>query len=231
MAVVTKYLLAEQISRILSGGDIAVATMPSLSEIKVAVGQAINSLLKIDILQMNVNREMDEKIPNAAVIGIYENIAVESYNGKSRSTLPITPLRLPRNMGVWAIYPKWQNDSGIDFDNEFIPLQMGQGGMLKSQALISDLLNQVGYEVFGSHVIYTKDLTQLYPTSKVAMRLVIMDLEQYSDYDTLPIPPEMEANVVKMVVDMYKDRPTPDKLVDSAVKEQVDTPITQQRMN
>lgn len=231
MAVVTKYLLAEQISRILSGGDIGVATMPSLNEIKQAVGQAINAMLKVDYLRMNVNREMDEKTPNAMVVGLYENIAVESYNGKSRSELPITPIRMPRNMGVYGVYPKWDSQSVIDFDNEFIPLQMGQGGMLKSQSLISDLLNQVGYEVFGKHIIYTKDLTQMYQSPTVALRLVIMDLDQYSDYDMLPIPPEMEVDVVKAVVDMYKDRPVPDKLVDSSQKEQVDTPITQQRMS
>jgi hypothetical protein len=62
------------------------------------------------------------------------------------------------------------------------------------------------------------------------MRLMILDIDQYDDWDMLPIPPEMEYDVVMAVVDMYKDQGIPDKTVDPAVSEQKDVPITQQRM-
>jgi hypothetical protein len=179
---------------------------------------------------MNVNREMAERIPNGCVLALYEDISVSQYNGKSMALLPIKPMKLPRNIGVWAIYPKWETNGHYDFDREFIPLQMGQGGLLKSQRLISDLLGQVGYEVFGDKVIFTKDLKSISQDVVLAMRLMILDIDQYDDWDMLPIPPEMEYDVVMAVVDMYKGQGIPDKTVDPAVSEQKDVPITQQRM-
>jgi len=228
MAVLTKYLLAEQSARIIHGGDIGVSSEPSIATLKVVVGQVINKMLKIDY--MSTNFQMGEFIQNGAVLGLYENISVTSYNGKSKSTLPIKPLKLPRNMGVFSVYPKYETNGNVELDKEFIPLQMGQGGLLKSQALISDLMGQVGYEVFGNDVIYNTDLKSLHPNITVSMRLAIMDIDQYDDWDMLPLPPEMQADVVNAVVAMYKQQGTPDKTVDPAVSEQKDVPISQQRM-
>lgn len=229
MAVITKYSLAESISNILNGGQNPTAASPGLPEIKIAVAQAINKLLKTDYFQTNMPE--GERIPNGSVLALYENIAVESWNGKSRSELTLKPLKLPRNMGVFAIYPKWTSNSNYDLDKEFIPLQMGQGGLLKSQPLISDLLGQIGYEVFGEHIIYTRDLTAISSTVVVAIRLVVMDISLYGDFDMLPILPEMEMDVINMVLEMYRQQGTPDKLVDPSVNEQRNIPLTQQRMS
>jgi hypothetical protein len=230
MAIITRYSLAESAAKIIHGGDIGVASDPSINALKIAVGQVLNKLLKTDLLQMNVNRDMAERIPNGCVLGMYENIAVQSYNGKSVATLPIKPMKLPRNMGVWAIYSKWEANGDYDLDKEFIPLQMGQGGLLKSQRLISDLLGQVGYEVFGDKVIFTKDLKSISQDVVVAMRLMILDIDLYDDWDLLPIPPEMEYDAINAVVQMYKQQGIPDKTVDPSTNEQNDVPITQQRM-
>jgi hypothetical protein len=231
MARVTRYSLSEAAAKIIHGGDIGVSSDPSINTLKVAVGQVINKLLKIDALQMNVNRDMAERIPNGCVLGMYEGIAVSQYNGKSMATLPIKPMKLPRNMGVWGIYPKWETNGHYEFDKEFIPLQMGQGGLLKSQRLISDLLGQVGYEVFGDKVIFTRDIKAISQNVVLAMRLMILDIDEYSDWDMLPIPPELEFDIVNEVVKMYMGQGIPDKTVDPSVSEQKDVPITQQRMS
>jgi hypothetical protein len=232
MAATTIYRLAEQVSKLLQGGDISVAAQPSFSELKIAIGQVINEALKIDYFQTNMLRGEDkERIPNGSVLGLYENIAVESWNGVSRCDLPIKPIKLPRDMGVFAVYPKWQTNGNIDFDSEIIPLQMGQGGMLKSQRLISTLLGQIGRETFGSHLVFTRDLTEISQQVTLAMRLVIMDISQYDDYTHLPILPEMEADVIRKVVAMYGEMPVPDKTVDPSQSEQVGVPINQQRLS
>ena len=231
MAILTRYSLAEQAALIIHGGKIGASSTPSINTLKVAVGQVLNKMLKIDTLQMNVNRDMAERIPNGCVLGLYEGIAVEQYNGKSAATLPVKPMKLPRNMGVWGIYPKWETNGYYDFDTEFIPLQMGQGGMLKSQRLISDLLGQIGYEVFGDKVVFTRDIKAISQNVTLAMRLMILDIDQYSDWDLLPIPPEMESDVIMQIVQMYSNQGIPDKTVDPAVSEQKNVPITQQRMS
>lgn len=227
MAVVTIYRLAEQINRILSGGDIPTATNVTIPELKIACGQVINQLLKTDYFQTNA--ALGEAIPNGSVLGLYEDIIVTSSNGKSKATLPVKPLKLPRNMGVFAIYQKTNEQGYYDLDKEFIPLQMGQGGLVKSQPLLNDLMGQTGYEIFGNEIIFTKDLPAIYPYIRLAMRLVIMDINEYGDYDTLPILPEMEAQVIQMVVEMYSKEPLPDKVVDSTNKEQKNVPLLNQR--
>ncbi len=144
MAVITIYRLAESCLSLIEGGDLKTASSLSLNEIKIACGQVINTLLKVEYL--TVNASLGETIPNGSVLGLYEGIAVETSNGKSQCTLPIKPLKLHRNMGIWAVYPRYTTDSNYDYDKEFIPLQMGQGGLIKSQPLFNDLLGQVGYE-------------------------------------------------------------------------------------
>lgn len=228
MAVVTIYRLAEEILKAISGGEIQAASNVSLAEIKISIGQVINKMLKIDYL--SVNGKLGEVIPNGSVLGLYEDIAVSTYQGnKSVSTLPIKPIKLPRNMGVYAIYPKKDGQSNYELDKEFIPLQMGQGGLIKSQPMINDLLGQVGYEVFGNQVVYSKDLKTLFPDIVVAMRLVIMDISEYGDYDPLPVLPEQEWDIKQEVIKLYSQEPTNDMLVDSTSTEQKAIPIKDQK--
>lgn len=231
MAIVTPLRLAQEIKKLLDGGDPPIASNISFGEIKISIGQVINQLLKIDYFQTNL--AMGEKIPNGSVLALYEGIAVESWNGKSRATLPIKPLKLPRNMGVYAIYPNYHEtvNSNYELDKEFIPLQMGQGALIKSQPMINDILGQVGYETFGDTVIFTKDIKEQYPQVELAMRLAIMDISQYGDYDILPILPEMEWQIKQEVVKMYSSEPIPDKLVDSTNKENKQVPVIQQQQS
>jgi hypothetical protein len=177
----------------------------------------------------SINEKMGELILNGSVIGTYEDIAVVSYNGKSKATLPIKPLKLRRNMGIFAIYPKYETRDNYELDKEFIPLQMGQGGLLKSQPMINNLLGQVGYENFGDTVVFTKDIKSMFPNVVLAMRLVIMDINQYGDFDPLPILPEMEWQIKQEVIKLYSGVGVADLLVDSTVKQQENVPITQQK--
>lgn len=229
MAVSTIYRLAEQCLSIIEGGDMPAASSLSISEIKIACGQVINSLLKTEYF--SVNGALGEKIPNGSVLGFYENIPVSSWNGKSIATIPIKPIKLPRNMGVWAIYPKYKENGIYELDKEFIPLQMGHGSLLVNQPIINDLMGRVGYEVFGDKVLFTKDLTATHEYVVVAMRLVIMDISQYGDYDPLPILPEMEHQVIQEVVKLYSVQPVADKVVDATSKEGKSINIREQRQS
>jgi hypothetical protein len=55
-----------------------------------------------------------------------------------------------------------------------------------------------------------------------------MDISQYGDYDVLPVPPEMEWQVVQEVYKLYITQPIADKVVSSTSKEEKNTPINQQ---
>ncbi|MGL4186257.1 MAG: hypothetical protein ACRCR4_10795 [Thiotrichaceae bacterium] len=220
MAVVTIYRLAEEIMKVIHGGRSSAASSPTIAEIKLSIGQVANELLKADYL--NVNVPTGELIPNGAMVATYENITVTKAGNKSQASLPIKPLKMPRNMGVFSVY------KSDEPENEFIPLQMGHSSLLRSQPLINDLLGQVGYENFGDKILFTKDLTIPNQTVTVDMRLVVMDVSQYGDYDPLPILPEMEMTIKERVIKLYSVQPIPDKLVDPSVSEVKNVPTNQQ---
>jgi len=227
MALPTIYSISEEILKVLSGGNIQNATNVAMDEIKLSVGEVINQLLKIE--HFSVNEKMGEKIPNGSVLGMYEGIEVVSSNGKSQCSLPIKPLKLPRNMGIFAVYPRYTNDSNYEYDKEFIPLQMGQGGLIKSQPMINDLLGQVGYDCFGDKLIFTKDIKSLFPDVVLAMRLVIMDVSQYGDFDLLPLLPEQTWQIKQEVIKLYSGVGVADMLMDSTTKQQQNIPVKEQK--
>lgn len=229
MAALTIFRLAEQVISLIEGGDHKAASSISLPEIKIACGQVINALLKVDYFTTNL--KMGEVIANGSVLGLYENIEVVSSNGKSQATLPIKPIKLPRNIGVFGVYPKYTLSDNYEYDKEFIPIQIGQYGMIKSQPMINDLLGQVGYENFGDKLIFTKDIKSMFPDVVLAMRLAIMDISQYGDYDILPLPPEYEWEVISQVYKMFSSQPLADKLVDSTSSEQKGVPLIQQKQS
>lgn len=221
MAVVTIYKLAEQCKRLLQGGNPAVAAKTHINELKVSCAQVANQLLKVEYF--NTNIPMGEMIPNGAMLGLYEHIQVTAWNGVSVCTLPIKPMKLPRNLGVYSVFK--QDDPTC----EYIPLQMGQKNLIASQRLINDLMGQTGYEVFGDQLVFTKDIQNVTPPTEVSMRLIILDINLYDDFDMLPILPEMEMQIVENVVKLYSGEPVGDRVVDSSVKEQRNIPITKQQ--
>lgn len=222
MAVITIGRMAEEILRILDGGQIQAASAVSANEVKIAIGQVANSLLKVDYL--SVNSKLGETIANGTVLGLYEGIVPVSYKTRqSKAMLPIKPLKLPRNMGIFSVF--MADEPG----NEFIPLQMGQRNLLQSQPLINDLLGQVGYENFGLELLFTKDLPMLYPEKTLSMRLAIMDISEYGDYDILPLLPEHEFQIKQEVVKLFSGIGIPDKVVDVTTKANQNIPINQQK--
>lgn len=222
----TIYRISEEILKLLLGDEISVSSNTSINEIKISVCQVANQLLKTE--HFTINEKMGERIPNGSVLGLYTEIPIVSYNGKSMSTLPVKPLKLPRNMGIFAIYFRNNTNENYNLDSEAIPLQMGQGGLLKSQPMINNLLGQTGYECFGEQIIFTKDLPAIFPNIVCAMRLAILDFSQYGDYDPLPLLPEQEWEIKKQVLALYAKAPIADKLVDSTTSQNAGVPLKQQ---
>jgi hypothetical protein len=218
----TIFRLAEECLKLLSGGNIQAGKNISYNELKISIGQVLNQMLKVE--HLSVNEKMQEKIPNGTVIGTYDGIAVTATTtGRSEASLPIKPIKLPRNMGIWSVYLTDEPET------DFIPMQMGQINLSKSQPLLNDLFGQIGYENKGLKLVFTKDLTLLYPNKTISCELAIMDISQYGDYDTIPVLPEMEWQIKQEVVKLYSGEGIADLLVDSSNKQQQNVPIPQQK--
>ena len=110
MAATSKYLLAEQVSNLLKGGDRSASTSVELPVIIKLIEQLINQNLKVDYF--NTHLAAGETIPDGLVLANYEKVAVEVYKKNySRAKLPAIPISLPRNMGVFAVQPWVSNES------------------------------------------------------------------------------------------------------------------------
>jgi hypothetical protein len=208
----TRYKIAEQVMLLINGGRVGNASKVHINEIKIAVNQVANQALRMEYFQVNV--PMQEMIPNGAAVATYENVLVEAYKNVSKSVLPCYPLKLPRGMGVFQIFQP------ADVNAQFIPLESSMAALISSQPVLNELLGYTGYEVYGTDVVYTRDLTTPPTPVYVTMRLVVLDIDQYSDYDILPVAPEQEWQIIAEVARMYGAEPPADKLVDPGVKEQ-----------
>jgi hypothetical protein len=194
---VTKYILAEQALYQLSGGFPDVAEAVQLVDMYPAIEQIVNALLKTQ--QFSVNMPQGETIPENLLIGIYEDIPVISLGAgklKSKATLPIQPVSLPKNMGVYQIY-----DANFP-DSPFIPIQAGQSALIKTDVLLSDFLGQVAYEIKGRTIFFSKNLP-LFDVNAVTMELILMDISLYSETDVLPIPADMQGVIVQQLVQRF----------------------------
>jgi hypothetical protein len=84
-------------------------------------------------------------------------------------------------------------------DNDYIPVPLGQGALIRADKLLNDLLGSVWYELRNFTVVFSKDITLLGITS-VNMYLVVMDISLYSNTDPLPIPAGTEDEIIEKVM-------------------------------
>jgi len=186
MANSTKYLLAEQVQTRLAGG-FRDANQPVQNEdIVKAIEQIINSMFQMQYY--NATLPTGETIPDNLMIAFYENITVTTLGDKSQAVLPIVPISLPRNMGVYRVTD--------DKDSDFIPVPLGQGALLRADKLLNDLLGNVWFEIRKNIVIFSKDILLL-GVNTVNMYLIVMDISLYSNTEPLPIPASMEEEIVE----------------------------------
>jgi hypothetical protein len=152
--------------------------------------------------------EGDYGVPQA-MIATYDNIPVTAYKDRAKSVLPTTPISLPRNMGVWAI------STTSDPDNMFIPIPSGTFGLLKKIDVEKDMFGQIAYEVEGMNVVYSKDIRNA-PLSinTVTIKLLVIDPSVMGDYDILPIPADMEPEVIAQTLQMLSAYQPKDNSVD-----------------
>ena len=199
--------ITEQIYRIYSGGNPSDDAEITKSDIKLLVGQSINKFLKSEYF--NVNRKMDGSyFPPHAMISTYKiTTGLATYEtSKAKVKLPIFPISLPRDMGVWSVSPVG------DADQQYIPLQSGQYTLLSSQDVLKYLDYQTGYYVDGQYLIFTKDITASpFNVSQLKVRLLTVDATVLDDYDYVALPADMEDVVIKDVLQFLGVVP---KLVD-----------------
>lgn len=203
MANTTKKLLSDQILYKLSGGKPDSGFPIDERDLWKAIEQKVNSMFKMQ--QFSINLPNGETIPDNLMLATYEDVVVTSSNsGQSKSVLPVMPISLPKNAGINEVRPVISVVPTGDriLGDPMVPLISGQDFLLKADTLLNNLLGQFSYTPNGRSVIYNKDLTTLNIT-KVDMKLVVFDISQYGINDYLPVPSDMEAQIVNELIQEF----------------------------
>lgn len=211
----TLFSLSESIRALIEGSDVSQKPRFTMSEVKIAAIQVINSMLKTQHLTEDM--AVGETIPDGTILAEYDNVAVESYKGVSRATLPAMPVKLNRNMGVFHV------SKTDDVINGFIPYQPGELQMIGEEPLISDVLGQIAYEPRGKYLVFNKDITDNdadNAINEVYMLLAVKDLSLYSDWEMLPIASSAEADVIQGTYQYLMNGQQSNKKVDVINKQQ-----------
>ncbi len=199
MPLLTKRLISDQTLYRLYGGEPDSSAPVQKEDVFKATEQLINSMFRME--QFSSNLPSGETIPNGVMIATYTDITVSTYGNLSKATLPVIPISLPRNLGIYNISPA-ASLPAVNGLFSFLPLAKGQRELLRTDTLLNDLLNQVGYEPRNKDVVFTKDIT-LMGITKVDMELCVFDMSLYSETDVLPIPSSMEAEIVNTLVSQF----------------------------
>ncbi len=193
----TKSTLSEQCQRIYArfldkdnSSDVI-----DIREVMLLVSQAINKILKLEVAESFKAGLVD--IPKCSLIQYTASVTADAPNNRSFITLPVIPLTLPLDMGIWNIAA---SNAAM---TPYIPIP-SQDVLVFQGANLSYLEGQVGYYVQGKKVFFTKDITLAGngSISSVIINILASDFSQFADNDMLPISPEVESSVITEVLNI-----------------------------
>jgi hypothetical protein len=191
----TKAILSEQIQRIYSrfidkGNE---SDVIDIREIKLLVNQSINKVLKLQVAESFKAGLID--VPKCNLVEY--TCAVTSQSGNSRAfiTLPVIPINLPMDMGIWTIAA---SNAAM---TPYIPIP-AQDVIVFQGTNLSALEQQVGYYMQGKRVYFTKDITTVGNGSitSVIVNLLVSDFSTQGENDLLLISPEVENSIIEDVL-------------------------------
>jgi len=143
--------------------------------------QSINKLLKVQTLQNFKSGQIE--IPTC-------NIITYTLTPTSNSvTLPVIPMQLAMDMGVWKVnLASAPNTAFIPINSAMVNVYGGtDAGYLEGQ---------IGYTLKGNKIKFTGTVS-----TSVEVELVVSDFSTTGLDDLLPISPEVEADVIMDVLD------------------------------
>jgi len=193
----TKSTLSEQVQRIYArfldknnSSDVI-----DIREVMLLVNQSINKILKLEVAESFKAGLVD--VPKCSLIQYTASVTADAPNNRSFITLPVIPLTLPLDMGIWSI------SASNAAMTPYIPIP-SQDVLVFQGANLSYLEGQIGYYVQGKKVFFTKDLTLAGngSISSVIINILASDFSQFADNDMLPISPEVESAVITEVLNI-----------------------------
>ena len=117
-------------------------------------------------------------------------------NKPAMLVLPAQPIHLPRDIGIWALYNK-----ATPF-NRYIPVQAGQWAMIQGinhNPMANALDNMNIYTMLDNKNMLLNQTVGNSPSS-LELQLLVVDINKVGETDILPIPADMEEDVVETIL-------------------------------
>lgn len=191
----TKNILSEQIQRIYSRfiDKNNISDVFDIREIKLLVNQSINKVLKLQVAESFKAGLVD--VPKCNLIEYTCAVTSDSANNRAYITLPVIPITLPLDMGIWSVAASTAAMS------PYIPIP-SQDILVFQGTNLSALEQQTGYYVQGKKVYFTKDITLSLNGSitSVIVNILAADFSTTTDNELLPISPEVESTIMEDVL-------------------------------
>jgi hypothetical protein len=188
----TKTKIAEQVQRLYSrfkGERENTKPIFDKRELYELINQSINRIVSAKSLEGFKEGNVD--IPQSSLI-LYTGQTVVSDSGTSYVDLPVYPIRLPLEIGIYEITPAG------DPLNPFIPLPR-ETAQLMQGSIVSALEQKVGFYLeAGKRVRFT---TNIFSTNgTVDIRLLVSDISTLAVDDPLPLNADYEVLVIQDVL-------------------------------
>lgn len=213
----TKLRIAEQVMEIIKGRNYSVSAGTDIRSIMELIGQVINAKLKAEYYGPHI--QAGEVNVNGLVYGVYPSVPVTENGTTASLRLPTMPVKLLKNMGLYQI----TKEGDVLGEFRFIPVPSGFWPLIKAGGLgvTAESLKQIMYVNEGYDVWFTENIVSKYGIKNCRVKLVVSDVRELSEFDPLPIPADMEADVVIEVSNIFRNPVPQDKVVDLASETQI----------
>ena len=189
----TKKQLAEQVIRILNSGDVTNDNSIDPRELLLAIEQERDRLVRLRLFESLSQGEGD--IPGD-VVSTFDSITIKKDVVKNLlySSLPGRIMSLPRDMGILHVsYTKDQYNAFIRMPNGSLSLYNG---------LVSSMIGgRGGYWLEGDRIYYNNSVDDCCGNTVIIK--MIMNSGDVDPNDIFPIPPDMESEVIRNVIQLY----------------------------
>ena len=189
----TKKQLAEQVIRIHNSGDVTNDNSIDPRELLLAIEQERDRLVRLRLFESLSQGEGD--IPGD-VVSTFDSITIKKDAVKNLlySSLPGRIMSLPRDMGILHVsYTKDQYNAFIRMPNGSLSLYNG---------LVSSMIGcRGGYWLEGDRIYYNDSVDDCCGNTVIVK--MIMNSGDVDPNDIFPIPPDMESEVIRNVIQLY----------------------------
>ena len=189
----TKKQLAEQILRLLKSGDVTHDNSTDSREILLAVEQERDRLIRERLMQSMAQGE--GTIPGD-VISAFDSITIKKDHVKHLlySQLPGRPLSLMDDKGI--VHVSYTADQA----NAFVRIANGNLSLYNG-LLSSDIGGRGGYWLEGDRIYYNESIDDCCGNSVIIK--MVMNAGDVDPSKPFPIPADMEASVIRNVLQLY----------------------------